>query len=530
MSDVDDPRRPDGAIPSPPGQATSYDEVPYSSYPYPRTHPDHLATLARLFDLDPPPPETCRVLELGAASGGNLIPLAEALPRARFLGLDLSARQVAEGQAAIRALGLTNVELRHADLAQFAAGEGPFDYIICHGVYSWVPRPVQDAILAICRRELSDQGIAYVSYNTYPGWHLRGAVREMMNYHARRFDRAETRIEQSRALLEFLTAATAEQTGAYARLLRDEIEILRRHEDAYLFHEHLEDANEPLYFHEFADRAEAAGLRFLSEAQFSEMVPENFSPEIQETLRRVSTDLLSMEQYLDFVRNRTFRRTLLCRAELEPARHVTAARLRGLYLAAPFAGGEPNTDEPGEMTYRHPHGALLSISAPEQRRVIERVSAAWPGSLALDELSREWPDARPGEALPEGLAHFVLRLYASELVELRPGPDRFTTLVSARPRAGALARLQAPTSPWVTNRRHEQVTLTPADRQLLGLLDGRHDRAALVASLTECVTAGLLRLEFDERALREPGEVAAAWGDALDPLLERLARRALLVE
>lgn len=530
MSDFDQLREPLGEVPPLPGLGTSYDEVPYSSYPYPRTHPDHLATLARLFGLAPPPPETCRVLELGASAGGNLIPLAEALPNARFLGLDLSSRQVAEGQAVIRTLGLTNIELRHADLAQFAAGEGPFDYVICHGVYSWVPRAVQDAILAICRRELSDQGVAYVSYNTYPGWHLRGAVREMMNYHARRFDRTETRIEQSRALLEFLTAATAEQTGAYARLLRDEVELLREHEDAYLFHEHLEDANEPLYFHEFAARAEAAGLRFLSEAQFSEMVPENFSPEVEQTLRRVSTDLLSMEQYLDFVRNRTFRRTLLCRAEVEPDRHVTAGRLRGLRVAAPLADGEPNADEPGEMTYRHPHGTLLTIAAPEQRRVVERLGAAWPGSVDLDELARAWPESTSAGPLPEELAHFVLRLYASELVELRGSPDRFTTVVGARPRAGGLARLQAATNSWVTNRRHEQVALAQADRQLLALLDGEHGRAELLAALTECVISGVLRLEDDERLLTEPGEVRAAWEDALDPLLERLARWALLVE
>ena len=72
-------------------QRTSYDEVPYESFPFPQTHPDHLATLGRLFAIQPPPLERCRVLELGCASGGNLIPMAVAMPQAEFFGVDLSA-------------------------------------------------------------------------------------------------------------------------------------------------------------------------------------------------------------------------------------------------------------------------------------------------------------------------------------------------------------------------------------------------------------------------------------------------------
>ncbi|MBN9521961.1 class I SAM-dependent methyltransferase [bacterium] len=199
-------------------ESNSYDEVPYESHPYAQTHPSRLAVVARLFGLDPPPVETARVLELGAAAGGNLVPVAEAFPRARCVGIDLSARQVADGDAFIKQLGLTNVELRHASITDVDDAYGTFDYVICHGVFSWVPTAVRDAILDVCAKRLAPNGVAYVSYNTYPGWHMRGMIRDMMRYHAMRFPDAKTRVGQARALLDFL-AQSNRQEGAYSALL-----------------------------------------------------------------------------------------------------------------------------------------------------------------------------------------------------------------------------------------------------------------------------------------------------------------------
>src|SRR5262249_13699905 len=152
-----------------------------------QTHPDRLATVATLFGMRPAAVDCCRVLELGCAAGGNLIPMAQALPGSSFLGIDLSARQVAEGAKVVAALGLTNVALRRQRILDVDESWGTFDYILCHGVSSWVPAPVQDRILHICSANLAPAGVAYVSYNTYPGWHLSGMIRDMMCYHARRY-------------------------------------------------------------------------------------------------------------------------------------------------------------------------------------------------------------------------------------------------------------------------------------------------------------------------------------------------------
>src|SRR5262249_29590623 len=177
---------------------TSYDDVPYDSHPIWVTHPDHLAVIATLAGMRPAPVEHCRVLELGCASGGNLIPMAVALPESQFVGIDLSPAQVADGQATIAALGVRNVTLEAQSILDLDESIGTFDYIVCHGVYSWVPPAVQDGILAVFARHLAPQGVAYVSYNTHPGWHLRGMVRDMMLFHAARFTEPVERIRQAR--------------------------------------------------------------------------------------------------------------------------------------------------------------------------------------------------------------------------------------------------------------------------------------------------------------------------------------------
>jgi cyclopropane fatty-acyl-phospholipid synthase-like methyltransferase len=120
------------------------------------------------------------------------LPLAEVFPEATIVGLDASARQIEQGHEAIRVLGYKNIELRHANILDIDESLGTFDYIIAHGVYSWVPDDVQRKLLDICSKNLAEQGVAYVSYNTFPGWRLRGMIRDLMSYRARFFPIRET--------------------------------------------------------------------------------------------------------------------------------------------------------------------------------------------------------------------------------------------------------------------------------------------------------------------------------------------------
>src|SRR5262249_40604322 len=199
----------------------SYEDVPYHGQPRYAMHPDCLATLATLLGMRPVPVDRCRVLEVGCATGGTLIPLPQALPESSFVGIARAPGQIEQARRVTEAVGLTNVDLRPASVLDVDESFGQFDYILCHGVYSWVSPEVQDAILRLCRERLAPQGVAYVSYNTYPGWHLRAPVRDLMRYHVRDVAGAQEQIRQARAILDFLARAVPEPEGVYGLLLRD---------------------------------------------------------------------------------------------------------------------------------------------------------------------------------------------------------------------------------------------------------------------------------------------------------------------
>jgi SAM-dependent methyltransferase len=515
---------------------SSYDEVPYDSNPFAQSHPSRLAAVAALFGLAPPPVPRCRVLELGCASGGNLIPMAEALPEGEFVGIDLSARQIDDGLRLVRAAGLANVSLRHASIADVDDSYGTFDYVICHGVFSWVPREVQEAIFEVCARRLAPNGVAYVSYNTYPGWHLRGMVRDMLRYHALRFDSPAERIAQARALLDFLAQSTRQDAGAYGALLRAELGVLRDQSDHYLYHEQLEEVNEPLYFHEFASRAAAHGLRYLGESRVTTMMAGNFGPDVQKALALLAADQVQSEQYLDFVRNRTFRETLLVRAEQSPDWAVAPQRVFGLHAASPakpVGRIDPASDAPAR--FQSASGMAVATSRSLSKAALLLMAEAWPGTVPFEELLRgaaaelgREPAGGDAEALALGLLSTDV---SSVLIELHAAPIRFARVPGGRPVALAHARAQAAGGRRVVaNRRHEPVRLADFARQLLPLLDGSRDRAALADALAAKARAGELTVQKAGEPVADPAELREALAGLLGPALDSLARDALLAE
>jgi SAM-dependent methyltransferase len=406
---------------------TSYDEVPYESHPYAQTHPSRLAVVARLFGLTPPPVETARVLELGAAAGGNIVPVAEAFPDSWCVGLDLSARQVADGERFVRRLGLRNVSLRHASITDVDDTYGTFDYVICHGVFSWVPTAVRDAILDVCARRLAPNGVAYVSYNTYPGWHMRGMIRDMMrSTPSGSPPRAAGRPGPGAARLP---RPVVPAEGAYSTLLKSELEGVRKQADHYLFHEHLEEVNDPLYFHQFVEMATAHGLRYLGEARVGTMVTGNFGPDVQKTLQTLPADQVQTDQYMDFLRNRMFRETLLVPAAAAPNWTIQPECARAMHVASGgrSATKEPvpiDTDAPAQFQTRS--GMTLSTKPPAPEGGDAGARRAVAGDAPVRRPARRRPGllgraADTAEADAAALALGLVNTYiSSDLIEFTP--------------------------------------------------------------------------------------------------------------
>jgi methyltransferase-like protein/SAM-dependent methyltransferase len=514
-----------------PPPTNSYDEVPYDSHPFAQTHPSRLATVATLFNLTPAPVENCRVLELGCASGGNLLPMAEAFPESRFVGIDYSARQIADGERIVRMARLANVTLRHASILDIDETYGTFDYIICHGVFSWVADDVRAKILSVCSKHLNHNGVAFVSYNTYPGWHLRGMIRDMMRYHAGRFDTPARRIQQARALLDFLANSTKNDTGPYGTLLRSELEVLRKQTDQYLYHEHLEEVNDPVYFHQFVELAHRHNLRYLGEARPSTMVMGNFGPEVRKALEGVSADQVQAEQYLDFVRNRTFRETLLMRMDVTPNWTIKTDSLHRLHvtISKRFPTDTGDVRSADTVQYQSASGMTLSTSNPILKGAMQVLGRAWPATVSYPELVREVTELVGGEGVDQSLGVGLLNTYlSSDLFEVHAAPVRSVAL-GERPEALAVARAKlAAGEEGVANRRHNHLRVSDLDRRILPLLDGTRDRSAILDRLAELAVAGDLTVSRQGERLTDPEAIREALGPALEQSLDRYATSCLL--
>jgi len=514
---------------------SSYDQIPYTSVAFPQTHPDRLATIARIFALTTPDVASCRVLELGCASGGNLIPMAFNLPGSEFVGIDLSGRQVAEAQSAIAELGLRNIRIEQASILDIDDHWGVFDYIICHGVFSWVDAAVQDQILRIGARNLSPDGIAYVSYNTYPGWHLREMVRHMMQYHAGQFSEAGEQVAQARALLAFLASASKE-SRPYNQFLVTEAERASRSPDSYLYHEHLERSNTPIYFHQFIERAGRVGLQFLSEADVSEMLTSQFPAAIAGTLERISADLLRLEQYMDFVRNRQFRQTLLCHDARRPRRALHPDALTGLMLssAAVTDAASPDLAREGPVAFTNgPKRAQLA--SPATKAALTILMEQWPCAIdlaTLCDMSIERAGQPPSTASSEeARASMMEDLFGGVMygmIEAHTQPPLCTNRPADAPRAHPIAAFQARSGNVVVNAHHAMIQLDPLAHEILKLADGHRTRAAMLDVLIEWFKAGSMQLEEDGRPLTDLHAARTMLADRLDKGIASLTRSALL--
>jgi SAM-dependent methyltransferase len=458
--------------------ASPYDVVPYPGHPFAQTHPDRLATLATLFGLEPPPPEDCRVLELGCGDAGNLVPMALALPGARFLGVDAAGGAIARGRALVETLGLGNVSLEVAAIEDLELPRESFDYVIAHGVYSWVATPVRERLLALCRSVLSERGVAYVSYNALPGGRLSEALRDMLVFHTAPLDEPGERTERARELLHLLIAGWSEG-HEFGAIMRRHGERLLERSDETLFHDELAAVNEPVYFHEFAAHAARHGLQFLAEADFFEMQTGVLPDEVAGELLAVE-DPIRREQYLDFLKGRMFRQTLLCRAELALDRSPRPRVLEGLAVSSP-ARRTDDPDRAGRVTFEGPTGSTLTTDHPLVQRALERVGRSWPAAVWV----RELIPRQAGEPDRAAICGALLRCYAGNLVQLHAAPPDLTTAIGERPEASPLARHQARSGQLVTNLRHTGVRIEDdLGRRLVVLLDGTRDRARLIQELT----------------------------------------------
>ncbi|QDU64557.1 putative S-adenosyl-L-methionine-dependent methyltransferase [Planctomycetes bacterium Pan216] len=512
---------------------STYDEIPYEIGSYPATQPSSIGVVAQFFGLKPAPADKCRVLELGCGSGWNLIPMACRFPESEYVGIDLSKTHIDDAEAATKELGLgERLKFHHGSITDVDESFGTFDYILCHGVYSWVPREVQDHIMKICHDNLRPDGVAYISYNTYPGWHMRGMIRDMMRYHAQEFAEPLQKVREARGLIDFLSQTVSAEGNAYGMMLQNELKLLKRTADSYQFHEHLEEVNDPIYFYQFIERAQGEKLKYLSEASVSSMLVNNMPEKVELTLRRVSNDEIRIEQYMDFVRNRTFRQTLLCHESQKVHRHLNAGLLNEFCIAF---GGQPATDASDaaletKVDFNLPGGRKLTCGDATLIRLLRHLGERWPNYEPTgDALSAV--GVTPNTKVAEQVLASLLKLYTSDALVARTIPPTFTTEVAERPVAPPMVRFQAARSKRIVNALHETHSLNDFFVLLLKELDGSKDKEALSKIMVDAVKGRKLSLAQEGVPLRpDDPKVAEIIPNAVDEVLRKLARAGFLAD
>jgi len=512
---------------------TSYDHVFYPGHAFDQTHPGHLATLGVLFGMDPTPIERCRVLELGCGLGGNLLPMAYHLPGSQFVGIDLSAQTIVQGQANIDALGLTNLRLVHGDILEIGPDWGQFDYIIAHGVYSWVPPHVREKMLTVFKENLTPNGLVYVSYNSYPGSHLRNIARDLMLYHVRDMSEPQERIGQARALLAFM-AENSMANDVYGTVLRDQLVRVRAVRDEVLFHDDLDEVSTPFYLQQVADDAARHGLQYVCDASFSRSSFESRPEPIKQAFSGIPVEnAVAREQYLDFIEGHGFRRSVLCHDAAALSRPIDPERIRRLFIAAATEPADPLLDPStdGIGAFRTERGETLSTDHKLSKAALVCLGRAWPSAIAFHDLV-EQSLASLGhvqdslrtrlEEEMSALAIVLFRTFAAGHLELHRHAPQLVTTITERPLANGLARKQAQSGSLLTNARHGTVLLEDTiARQFLALVDGSRTVEMLVADLR-----GVL---ISEGSCTVEAAAAMATPDLVERNLRFLSKLGLLV-
>jgi SAM-dependent methyltransferase len=457
-----------------------YDAFAYPAFSNPHTHPDRLAVMATLHGLSPAPIARCRVLEIGCNEGANLIPMAYAIPQGEFVGFDLAQTPVARGQERIAALGLKNVRIFAGDLLDAGPELGKFDYIIAHGLYSWIPEAARDRLLALCGDRLEPDGVAFVSYNALPGSHLRRMLRDMMLFRVKDIENPAQREAESIKFLH-LVASTRPEHDEFRALIEMQLRRMEARQPGVTFHDELSAAYHPVYFTAFVEHAHRHGLQYLSDAELPPPPDPCYRLDLQSEIESAAgEDFLRREQALDFFRMRMFRETLLCNADRKLRREIAPDQLRRMLFASQVTS--KRSEETGALVFQLPSGIKMESNHPAANALLSQLEKVWPGAIAFDELEPRL--AEVGFVLDDAGAALLTRLAISKMIELRTWKAPVAAGISDRPRATACSRLEGRTRRQATTLLHLTINLEdPKVRFFHQLLDGTRTRSLLIEAM-----------------------------------------------
>ncbi len=451
----------------------AYDLIRYPSLPFWRTHPAGLGALAALYGKPFTPLDRARVLEIGCGEGVNLLNIALWAPIAECVGVDLAQAPIAIAEASAEAMGLANVRFHVQDILDMDDRLGAFDYVIAHGVYAWVPDVVREKLMRVVGRLLSPNGLAFISYNAYPGSHLRLVLRDLLLDATRGLVEPDEKLRVSWAVLEQQIATWSEAEPSQAAMIAAAREMLDRSPEE-LFHDELSEFFAPQYLTDVVAAARAAGLDYLCDAH-PPLNEEAFFPSERHApaRERARGDWVRFEQLTDFDTMRRFRNSVFCHGGGADRRRAPE-RLRGLQAGGRLEPIEAPSDTPDAFAFRVGQAGTMTTNNPDLAKLIGEIGAASPSLVALDRAAED----------PE-LAASVLRLFCRKCIALSVAPAPVAATPGVRPRASPLARLQAQRGDKLLTTLHQSCVNIEDEvvRDVIALLDGSRTRDDLAGEL-----------------------------------------------
>ncbi len=319
----------------------------YPAMSHPLSDPALSSVAALLGGLNVKHPSGARILEIGCSSGHNLIPLAMRWPNASFVGIDFSEPAIRSALELAALAGLTNVDFHAVDLRDFNNTGEPFDFIIAHGFFSWVPDEVKAALLEFCGDNLALSGIATVSFNAEPGWRARFPVIQK----ARAIQHAGAGDEMTAlAILREVTESDSPEIAIIDDMMAKGPEILPFDDFAPI--------NDPWPLERFVLATAEAHLHWLGESDPS--------------ANEVSTGW-------------SFHSAVLCRAEAPLEERVTWTGLKRIFMRL---GAAPNESNPVQEVISQ--AAPRCVSADELQALLPDMERRELGQHILDGIKRGW--------------------------------------------------------------------------------------------------------------------------------------------
>jgi methyltransferase-like protein len=332
------------------------------------------------------------------------------------------------------------------------------------------------------------------------------------------------RVANARKLLEFL-AETTPDTGPYGETLRAWAKRFPNLPDDYIAHDFLEECNNPVMVSQFAASANQYGLGFLAECELQAMILDNYEAKVAEGIRaRGGNDLVASEQMLDWLTGRTFRQTLLVSRERMASinRALTADSLAGLHFVLPNGA---KVERDGDKTSLClPNGRSINSGNAEVGAMLDAMVLAMPGSSAHDDLL----GTAQGETRA-ALSEALYRMVITGMVQVASEADVCLNSASEKPLASALVRSDVEAgAATTTNLRHEPLSIDPAARIALPMLDGETSRKAIITKLIKEAKAGKITYAKDGAEITDPAKLKVVVEEHLEGMLTNLAAAALL--